>query len=106
MDLAVEDDEEAAVAGVAEGCALEGGVVLCGGWEGCAEVGSLLQGLEDGVADLLADGVADRAGAEELAERAVGLDLADVGDELELGFFGDLRGELDLDLCVACNDTL
>ena len=50
--------------------------------------------------------IAERACAEEFAERAVGLDVADLGDELQLGLTGDLWSELDLDLRVASDEAL
>ena len=83
---------------------MDGDVVLDGGREGGGHVCGLLQGGLDGVVDLFADGVAEDTGAEELAEGAVGLDFADLGDEAEAGVVVvDLRGELDGDLSVAAD---
>jgi len=106
VDFAVEDDQEAAFAGIVEGGVLERSELLRDGWKGGVHVGSLLHGVENGAAYLFADDIAERACAEEFAERAVGLDVADLGDELELGLTGDLWSEFDLDLRVAGDEAL
>jgi hypothetical protein len=83
-DFADELDGELSGAGVVELGGSDGGVGLRGGRERGAEVGSFLHRVEDGVADFCADHFAERTGAEELAERAVGLDVADFGIEAKL----------------------
>ena len=82
-DFAVERDEQAVGACVAEFGAGDSGVGLHGGRESGAEVGSFLHRGENRVADFLFQHVAERAGAEKLAERAVGLDRFDFGDEAD-----------------------
>ena len=84
-DFADELDGEMAGAGVLELGGRDRGVGLSGGRERRAEVCSFLHRVEDGVADFFANHIAERAGAEKFAERAVGLDLADFGIEAKLG---------------------
>jgi hypothetical protein len=66
-DFAIQDEEQAAGAGVAEFGAGDCGVGLDGGREGDAEVGTFLHGGEDGVADFLFQHGAERVGAEQVA---------------------------------------
>src|ERR1700677_1693185 len=71
-------------AGVLELGGGDGGVGLRGGRERGSEVRSFLHGVEDRVANFFAEHFAERAGTEEFAERALGLDLADFGIEAQL----------------------
>ena len=83
-DFADELDGEMTGAGVLELGGGDGGVGLGGGRESGAEVRSFLHGVENGVADFFADHFAERAGAEEFTQRAVGLDFADFWIETQL----------------------
>jgi hypothetical protein len=83
-DFADEFDREMRGAGVLKLGGIDGGVRLGGGRKRGAKVRSFLHGVEDRVADFFPDHFAERAGAEEFAERAVSLDLADFGIETKL----------------------
>jgi hypothetical protein len=68
VGFAFEDYEETPVAGVFELGVADGDVVLDCRRECGFEVCGFLEGGEDGVVDLVADGVAEEAGTEEFAE--------------------------------------
>ena len=78
--FAFKDYEEPSVACVFELGVADCDVVLNRGWERCFEVRCLLESGEDRVVNLVSDGVAEEAGTEEFAERAVGLNLSYLGD--------------------------
>lgn len=94
LDIAAEKNEEAAGAGVLELGIFDCGVTLHGGRESGAQVGAFLHGVEDGLVNFFLEHLAESAGAKKLAERAIGLNLADGGDKAKLGaIFLDGGGE-------------
>ena len=83
-DFADELDGEMLGASVVEFGGLDAGVGLSGGRKRGAEVCSFSHCVEDGIADFFLNHFTECAGAEEFAERAVGLYCADFGSEAEL----------------------
>jgi hypothetical protein len=105
-DFAVEGEEKAVGAGVAEIGAGDGGVGLDGGRQSGAEIGAFLHRGENGVADFLFEHVPERTGAEEFPKGTIGLDGFDFGNEAHGAGGVDGGRELDYDLRVAGDELV